>query len=459
MEVRSLQFLAEACGGEIIAGSPAHLVPGLTTDSRRLTPGAAFVALRGDRFDGHDFLRQAIAGGAAALIVEHSRRSEVPGRMPAIAVESTRSAYGRMAARYRADFNPLVVAVCGSNGKTTTKELAAAVFRHKFPLVASEASFNNDIGVPNTLLKVDSQTRAAILEAGTNHPGELRPLLDMIQPRYGILTSIGREHLEFFGDLDGVVREEGTLAEVLPCSGALFLDGDDKWSAAVAQRATTQVVRVGFGASNDWRIVRSRMDSQGSTFVVEGPLAEINGDYRVNLLGRHQVLNSLFVIAVAATCGLTRAEISAGLRDCKGAKMRMQSWEAGGVRVLDDAYNANADSMTAALCTLRDLPCKGRRVAVLGDMGELGAYSEQAHQEVGRRAAELGIGQLFAVGKMATVMGRAAREAGLHRVFEFPDIESASAAVKSFLKPGDLLLLKASRAMAMERMANLLRGG
>lgn len=459
MEIRTLKFLADACGGDIITGSPAHLVPAVSTDSRRLSPGAAFLALRGDKFDGHQFLRQAVSSGAAALVVEKARSSEIPGRIPAIAVAGSREAYGRIAAKYRAEFNPIVVAVCGSNGKTTTKELVAAVLGRKFPVVASEGSFNNDIGVPATLLRLSSETRVAVLEAGTNHPGELEPLLHMIRPRYGILTNIGREHLEFFGNLEGVAREEGTLAEALPESGALFLNGDDDHSAPVAERASAAVVRVGVGVSNDWRIVRSRMDSHGSTFLVEGPMAQLNGEYRVNLLGQHQVLNALFAIAVAAEAGLNYTQIHDGLRECKGAKMRMQSWETDGVRVLDDAYNANADSVAAALSTLRDLPCNGRRVAVLGDMGELGPHSEEAHEEVGRRAAELGIGQLFAVGKMASVMGRAAREAGLHRVIEFPDVESASKAVKSFLKPGDLLLLKASRAMEMERMANILRAG
>jgi UDP-N-acetylmuramoyl-tripeptide--D-alanyl-D-alanine ligase len=201
------------------------------------------------------------------------------------------------------------------------------------------------------------------------------------------------------------------------------------------------------------------LDKSGVTFRVQTPKEEFCGEYRVNLLGRHQVTNALFAIAVSEELGLGRAEIQRGLAECQPPKMRLQLWEANGVRVLDDAYNANADSTIAALETLCDLPLQGRRVAMLGDMNELGAHSESAHAEVGRRAAELGIGQLFAVGKMAPVTAKAARDAGLNRVMEFSDVEVAMKAVKQFLKSGDVVLLKASRASRLERIAETLKSG
>jgi len=214
---------------------------------------------------------------------------------------------------------------------------------------------------------------------------------------------------------------------------------------------------VGWGQRNAWRVSSLRQDRQGIAFRVVAPRADFSGEYRLGLLGRHQAVNALFAIAIAADLGLTRLEVERGLAECKPSKMRLQLWESNGVRVLDDAYNANADSMAAALLTLRELPCKGRRVAVLGDMAELGAQSEQAHEEVGRRAAEMGVGQLFAVGKMASVTARGARQAGLNRVMEFSEVDTAAVAVKSFLKEGDLVLLKASRAARLERIAELLR--
>ena len=376
-----------------------------------------------------------------------------------IAVEDTRKALGQLAARYREDFALSLVAVSGSNGKTTTKDLIASVLRHKVATLWSEASFNNDIGVPLTLLRLEKSHQAAVLEAGTNHPGELAPLLKMIRPNYGVITCIGREHLEFFGDLAGVAREEGWLAELLPADGKLFVNGDDEWTGRMVERTHAAVVRVGFAASNDWRARGLRPDKQGVRFQVDGPKAEYAGEYRIQLLGRHQVVNALFAIAIGMELGLSRAEVVRGLAECEPPKMRLELSEHSGVRILDDTYNANADSVEAALQTLRELPCKGRRVAVLGDMAELGAHSEAAHEEIGRRAAELGVGQLFTVGKMAPIVARAARGAGLNRVFEFVDMETAAAAVKSFVKSGDVVLLKASRSTRLERIGEVLRAG
>jgi len=457
MEARPLRYVVSACGGLLKGGSLQTQVRGVCTDSRRAQPGDLFFALAGERFDGHQFLAEAAAKGVAAVV---AARNKVPadfGGCAVISVEDTRKALGRLAAAYRNDFALPIATVSGSNGKTTTKELAASVLKQKLPTLWSEASFNNDIGVPLTLLRLEASHRAAVTEVGTNHPGEMAPLLQMIQPQFGILTSIGREHLEFFGDVAGVAQEQGSLAEVLPPQGKLFAPGDNEWTQRIVERCRAPVVRVGCRPENDWRIGGLRPDKRGVTFRVDAPRTEFTGEYRIPLLGSHQAVNAVLALALGAELGLDRASSERGLAECQPAKMRLQLWEHNGVRVLDDAYNANADSMLAALQTLQELPCKGRRVAVLGDMAELGASSEAAHAEVGRRAAELGIGQLFAVGKMASVMGQAARGAGLNRVFEFEEVETAAAAVKSFVKQGDMLLLKASRASRLERVSERLR--
>ena len=242
--------------------------------------------------------------------------------------------FGKLAAAYRKDFDLPVVCVGGSNGKTTTKELLASVLRQKFSTLWSEASFNNDIGVPLTLLRLEKSHQAAVLEAGTNHPGELAPLVKMIQPKFGVLTNIGREHLEFFGDVAGVAQEEGWLAELLPADGKLFVNGDNEWTEKIAARTKAKVVRVGFGEKNDWRAEKIRLDKNGVTFQVTTAKEDFCGEYRINLLGRHQVVNALFAVAVGEELGLGRAEIQRGLADCKPPKMRMQFWEANGVRVL-----------------------------------------------------------------------------------------------------------------------------
>lgn len=458
MESRSAEFIVAACKGELINGSPGLVISRICTDSREVLPGDLFIALSGDRFDGHEFVSQAAQKGACAVLMNRSKpRPEVPG-CAVILVEDTRRALGSIAAAYRREFALPVCAVCGSNGKTTTKELIASVLQRKLRTLRSEGSFNNDIGVPLTLLGLESSHRAAVLEAGTNHPGELRPLLEMMVPGYAVLTNIGREHLEFFGDLAGVATEEGTVAEVLPPEGVLFLNADDVWTPQVALRTRARVVRVGHGPEACWRASRLRVDSDGVRFRVEGPAESYSMEYRINLLGSHQVTNALFAIALGCELGVPPEEIQAGLLECRPASMRLQTTESRGVRILNDAYNANADSMAAALRTLLDLPCRGRRVAVLGDMAELGASAQEAHEEVGRRVATMGVGQLFAVGKMASVMGRSAREAGLNRVLEFADVESAGSALKNFVKPGDLVLVKASRSSRLERVAEMLRG-
>jgi len=452
-----LKFAADACAAEIRRGAGETPVANVCTDSRQAKPGDLFFAIRGERFDGHDFLNEVAAKGAVAVVVE---RNKVPAPLPhcaVLVVDEARIALGKLAAAYRRDFGVPMVAVAGSNGKTTTKELIASVLRRQLPVLWSEASYNNDIGVPLTLLRLDRSHRAAVLEAGTNHPGELAPLIGMIRPKYGVLTNIGREHLEFFGSLAGVAEEEGRLAELLPPDGKLWINGDDEGAEPIAKRTRATVVRVGCGERNDWRARSIRLDKHGVTFRLEAPNRAFSGEYRINLLGRHQVANALFAVAVSEELGLGRPAARDGLAECQPPKMRLQFWEANNVRVLDDAYNANADSTLAALETLRDLPLQGRRVAVLGDMNELGAHSETAHAEVGRRAAELGIGQLFAVGRMAPVTAHAARAAGLARVMEFADVEAAVKVIRDFLKAGDVVLLKASRASRLERLAAALK--
>lgn len=452
-----MKFVAEACGGELLRGDADATVTRVCTDSRQVQPGDLFVALAGDKFDGHDFLAEVAQKGVVAVVVDRAKAASVPQGCAVIAVGHTRRALGQVAARYRQDFALPVVAVGGSNGKTTTKELLAAVLRGKFSTLASEASFNNDIGVPLTLLKLERAHGAAVFEVGTNHPGELAPLVRMVQPRLGVVTSIGREHLEFFRDVNGVAQEEGWLAALLPADGTLLVNGDSPAMDLVTRRANCRVVRAGFGERNDWRATDARLDECGTTFSVTAPRSEFGGEHRLALLGRHQVTNALLAMAVGAELGVQRDAVARALAECKPPKLRMNVWTVGEARMLDDCYNANADSMLAALRTLRELPCSGRRMALLGDMAELGEQSAAAHAEVGRGAAESGVQVLFAVGKWAGVTADAAKVAGLRDVRVFAEVADAARAVKAELQAGDWLLLKASRSVQLERAAAVLK--
>lgn len=450
METRTLQYLVSAAGGRLVRGDASGSCTGATTDSRRVKAGNLFIALPGDRFDGHDFISTVAQAGARAVLV--SRACEVPEGCAVVQVDNTRLALGRLAACYRGDFQLPVIAVAGSNGKTSTKELLAAVLRPSLPTLWSEASFNNDIGVPLTLLRLEAAHRAAVLELGTNHPGELGPLVQMARPQFGLITSIGREHLEHFGDLAGVAREEGALGELLPACGKLFLYGDSDWSHYIAQRSAAPVVTIGLAARNDWRAENITVDSTGATFIAAGPIAAACGLYRLNLLGRHHVTNALLAIAVAAELGLAQPAIAQGLAECQPAKGRLQSRDVRGVRLLDDTYNANADSVSAALSALCEMPCSGRRLVVLGDFSELGAHTIAAHTEAGRKAVESRVDVLLAVGEHAGVTAEAARAAGLAEVHVLRNNAEAGSLLRELARPGDVVLLKASRAARLEEV-------
>ncbi len=452
--------MADAAGARLMAGEWAALVSRICTDSRQAGPGDLFVALSGEKHDGHTFVPEVIRRGVAGVMVETRKLAgfhEAFGTAAALAVENTRLALGRMAARYRSDFQLPITVVGGSNGKTTTKELVASVLRQRFRVCWSEASFNNDIGVPLTLLRLAQVDEAAVLEVGTNHPGELAPLLDLIRPRFGIVTSIGREHLEFFGDLAGVVQEEGTIGELLPAEGRLLIPGDSPWADALAVRSKCPVLRVGTTAGNDWRARNIRVGEEGVEFSVDAPGGRGSGDYRIRLLGQHQVTNALFALAIGTELGLSPEQLRRGLTECAPPKMRLQLSTINGIRVLDDSYNANADSVVAALQTLAALPCAGRRIVVLGDMAELGPHAAPAHDEIGRKSAESGVDGLVAVGKWAETTAAAASRAGLKNVRQFADVTSAARELPGLLVSGDTVLLKASRATGLEQVVEAIR--
>ncbi|HNQ90653.1 MAG TPA: UDP-N-acetylmuramoyl-tripeptide--D-alanyl-D-alanine ligase [Verrucomicrobiota bacterium] len=456
MEPRSLEFVARAAGGEIRNAPPGLVVHGLDIDSRTVAAGRLFLALRGDRFDGHDFLRAARKAGAAAVLIERRRVSDLPANCPAILVDDSRHALGAIAREYRSAFSIPVVAVGGSNGKTTTKDLVASVLRTRGPVQASPASYNNDIGVPLTLLGLETQQHAGVVELGTNHPGELLRLLEIARPTHAVLTCLGREHLEFFGDLEGVIREEGWLAEQLPPRGTLVVHGDDPAVEPVLRRTSARIVRTGWSPDASWQALSATLTEHGTSFTVRAPTPELSGTYTLQHLGRHQVANALLALALGAELGLNASALRQGLAAVSPATHRLQLHQVAGIRILDDTYNANADSMRAALDTLRALPIPARRIAVLGAMAELGPHSPAAHAEVGRHAAAIGIDQLVTVGPHAADIADAARAAGFRNVETHPDALAAADRLAPSLRPGDLVLVKASRSARLEQVVEAL---
>lgn len=453
MEARTLKFVADACAGTLCSGAAEAQVRDVSIDSRTAREGDLFLAIAGDRFDGHDFVNDILNRGAAGVVVRHEY-SLVHDAAEAgvVRVADTRKALLWLGARYRRDFDLPVIAVAGSNGKTSTKELLASVLRQKFPVLWSRASFNNDIGVPLTLLRLESSHRVAVLEVGTNHPGELEPLIRIIDPRIGVLTGIGREHLEFFGDIDAVVKEEGMLAELLPESGTLFLNGDTESADEIVARTKANVVRAGLGESNQWRAKNVRFENGLYRFDIVSPAGNFDGPVELSMLGRAQVGNALLAAAVGAHLGLSFEQIADGLQECRPPKMRMELLEFSGVQMLNDAYNANADSTRVALVTMAEMPVRGRRIVVLGDMAELGKHTHAAHLEVGRLAAELKIDRLIATGEHAEVTVEAARGAGLADASVCNSVETIAKTLVNETSTGDLVLLKGSRTNRLEKV-------
>jgi UDP-N-acetylmuramoyl-tripeptide--D-alanyl-D-alanine ligase len=456
MDPLPLQFFADASGGILISSEGGSaIVRRVCTDSRDVRSGDLFVALKGERFDAHEFLGDMPGRGVVAVMVSESRRSGIPAGLTAILVPDTRIALGKMAAAYRARFADRVACVAGSNGKTTTKEILAGLLATKFRTLKSEASFNNDVGVPLTLLRMESSHEAAVLEAGTNHPGELAPLVRMIAPRIGLVPSIGREHLEHFVDLEGVLAEESALGEALPADGLLVVNGDQDSSAVLASRTRARVVRAGFGPRNEWRARLAATRWESTVFLLAAPNPRWCGEFELGMPGRHMVANAVVALAAAAEMDVDPEDARMALARFSGTKQRLQWTDMGGVRLLDDTYNANADSMLAALQTLSDLPCAGRRVAVLGDMAELGSHAESAHREVGAAAARLGIDVVVAIGHFATLTSAGAN--GARQILAFPDVEAALPSVRALVRPGDTILAKASRSSRLERVVEALR--
>ena len=442
-----LSELAQALGARMIG--PDVAVHGVSTDSRAVAGGQLFVALRGAHFDAHDFLEQAVAGGAAALMV--TDESKLPAAISALLVEDTRLALGHLAAAWRARFSLPLIAVTGSNGKTTTKEMIAAILKAHFgdAVLATKGNFNNDIGLPLTLLGLSAAHRAAVIELGMNHPGEIGYLVPICAPCVALVTNAQRAHLEGMGDLDEVAREKGSIFVGLPANGIAVINADDKYAASWREMAGARPVRT--------FAIDQRADVQGKVLVhgLETALRLMapEGEAEIRLLipGRHNARNAVAAAAACLAAGLPLAAVVAGLEQFSGVKGRLQR-RAGlkGAELLDDTYNANPDSVRAGIDVLASTI--GRKLLVLGDMGEIGEGSGQYHDEIGGYAKSQGIDRLYALGDAAQQAVRNFGEGAKH----FCNVEKLIAAVDKELGPETTVLIKGSRFMKMERVADAL---
>jgi UDP-N-acetylmuramoyl-tripeptide--D-alanyl-D-alanine ligase len=436
-------------GKALSAGNANAVVTSISNNTRDLQPGALYVAIRGERLDGHAFLPDAAARGAIAAIVEHPPVTPQPN-LHLIQVPDARIAFGQLATYVRSQMRSKVIGVAGSNGKTSTKKLIDAALRGKLRGSISPKSFNNDIGVPITIFAANPNDDYLVLEMGTNHHGEIARLTNMAQPDIAVITNAGAEHLEHLGDLAGVRRENATVIAGLNPGGALIVNGDDADLLTAVGGYRGKRITFGFSPSNDLFATDIDCTARGTRFKLNG-----RREVFVPLLGRHTASNALAAIAVGRRMGVSEDAILASLADATGADMRLELAEFGGVTLLNDAYNANPSSMRAGLQTLVDLPAKGRRVAILGDMLELGRSSDQYHKEIGQVVAGAKVDLLICVGKSAALAASAAMRAGMPKahIHRYTTAVNAAKTVPKLLARGDLILLKASRSMRLEDVA------
>lgn len=434
---------------------PDVSVEDVSTDTRTIRPGSLFVALRGGRFDAHEFLGQAKAAGAVAAVVER-KPAESPADLTLIEVGDARKALGRLANYVRRQFkHTKVIAVAGSNGKTGTKHLIHAALSRHLKGSISPRSFNNDVGVPLTLFAANPRHDYVVVECGTNHPGEIEALSRIAEPDVSVITNAGPEHLEGLKDLTGVRKENAAITSGMKADGLLVVHGDDRALVAACGAFAGRKVTFGMEKSNDLWAADVRADFSGVRFRLNGSRQEVF----VPMLGRHAAVNALAAIAVARRMGVPDAAMLAGLAEAEGPAMRLERTEVGGVSVINDAYNANPASMAAAVETLRDLPhAGGRKVAVLGDMLELGAAGDGYHREAGKHAARCDLDLLLCVGPDGSLIAAGAVAGGMSSdcVHCFADADAAAREIGVLVRPGDLLLLKGSRGMRLERIAEAL---
>ncbi len=422
----------------------------VSTDSRESMAGALFVALRGERFDGHAFLPAARAAGAAAALVQ--RGTAPPADLPTVEVDDTLRALGAMGHGHRRRFQPALLGVTGSVGKTSTKELLAAALSPLGPVLKTEGNLNNEVGVPLTLLRLGASHAAAVIEMGMNHLGEIARLAAIAEPRVGIVTNVRGVHLETLGTVERVAEAKGELYRGLPEGGVAIANADDPLALAQARASGRLLVTFGRGAA-DVQLLSARQGLEGVEIRVRAAGAAYEG--RVPFLGDHNALNACAALAAAQVCGVAIDRAIAGLAEARPAPHRLALVQlSDDVVLLDDCYNANPHSTGAALDTLRALGAGRRLGALLGDMLELGPDELELHRRVG--AAAHGLTWIYAFGPRALALAEGARGAGVPAVAHGTDVEQGLAWVRSQLRPGDLVLLKGSRGMRMERFGEAL---
>jgi len=442
--------IAQAINGNIIQGNPGIVISRVSTDSRRIEPGSLFFALRGTRYDAHQFLDQAIAAGAGGLVVD--REVEAPIDIPVIKAPDTLAALQALAASNRERCGIALIGVTGSTGKTTTKDMIAAVLGTRLRTIKTMGNYNNEIGLPLTLLNMDENSEVAVVEMGMRGPGEIDTLCRIAKPNGAVITNIGETHLELLGTVSNIAAAKGEILENIPTDGFAVLNAESPYMQREAKRCRGKVVF--FGIEQECEITAKDITAEngGNRFTAE--IAGYEGEFFLPVPGRHNVMNALAAIAVGRELGLSIEEMAEGLKTVTLSDMRLAIIEAGDIKIIDDTYNASPVSTGAALQVLKEVSCGKSTIAVLGDMLELGPRAAEGHLEVGSIAADLGVDGLVAVGDLASGIADGALRAGLPagKIHRCADNQEAITVLNGILREGDVVLVKGSRGMHMEQI-------
>jgi UDP-N-acetylmuramoyl-tripeptide--D-alanyl-D-alanine ligase len=447
---RTLKAFAASCGGHYEGADLAYT--GVSTDTRAVTAGEVYLALRGPRFDGNEFLAAAAAAGAVAAVVD---RPVAAPPLPLIVVADGQAALTRAAAAWRAQYTQPLIGVAGSNGKTTVKEMLAAIMAQRGSSLATRGNLNNHIGVPLTLLRLDAEHRSAVVEIGTNNPGEVAALVAIARPTVGLVTNAGAEHLEGFGDLDGVAHEEGQMFAGLAADGIAIVNADDEYAGLWRGMTHARVWSFGIDLPADFHgsELVAGLDDSGftTTFTLTAPQGQCR--VQLNLGGRHNVRNALAAAGAAVAAGATLDDVVAGLGAMQpvGGRLTPRRTKQG-AHLIDDSYNANPSSMRAGVDVLTGLP--GEPWLVMGDMGELGDQAEASHVQIGEYARQHGVRRLFATGPLSRL---AAKSFGAGASWH-ADTAALAQAVDTELSAAVTLLVKGSRSNRLERVVASLTG-
>lgn len=459
----TIREIVAALGGSQVSGSPDRIVQGLSTDSRTMVSGHLFLALRGDRFDGHDFLAEAVGAGAAGLIVEAGRpigEGLADHNLAVITVSSTLKALGDLASRWRKKWGGRVIAITGSNGKSTTKEMAATILSLKAKTMKSPGNFNNLIGLPLSILGLEPHHELAVLEMGMNVVGEIARLTQIAGPEIGVITNVASAHLEGLSDLEGVAAAKGELLREMSTQSTAILNGDNGLTRGLASAFKGETITFGLGAANRVRAEDIRIagnSTQSFAIRIDGERIPAT----IHLPGVHNVLNALAGAAIARCVSLPSDLIARGLGDFRPLKGRFQILELeGGIRIIDDTYNSNPSSLGAALKTIEGLREKGQGLMIgLGEMLELGVDAPRYHFDAGKRIAVMGARFLVVLGEHGHQVIEGAWKEGMvpAQTFHASDHAEMIEAIKANVMRGDIVFLKGSRMVALDRVVDGLK--